>query len=727
MKLNKKNAVVLTGLLGAATIAGTVAYYSGFTQTEENQFTIVAGEKNQSGAGTIEEPSWNPDDATDLQPNATVPKDPSIKSNLEYDAWAFIKVEMPTVSAQVEGDNADKVYDAFDYIYNSNDWILISTENSGKSDTAGTDSVYIYAYKNPLAAGGQTTTLFDEMTVPDYTKLLNGLEGSVDITGYLIQTEGFASYTDAAKELGFEASETDPGGEEDPSIDQNIAILRSVGSIRRIMASLSGQTIEVDDYDTAITNVKYFKRSQTAPEGDVTTENIEASGQPEVLMWFDEGSGTIYYYTEADKVALPQNGSGDMFNNFSGLISADLSNIDVSNANTLDYFFANCSSLQEINLSGWDVSNVTSIQGMFTGCTSLETVDLSSWNTKNLKNMAELFRHCSSLKTANIGRIDVSDVTTLSGLFYGCTALETIDLSNWNTGKVTDFNDMFASCSNLSETSIHTMDNWDLSSGSSFMYTFAGCKATPNWDGIFQDGSFTPNANPSALYGKNINAKMIQLAGTAENITAVTKSNNAPEETDNAVNISADNLDIYMWYKDGTIYYYSETGTVKLADNAEQMFMGLTNMTSVDLSGFDTSEVENMYAMFSGCSSLTELDLSSFDVTKVNRFEQMFYNCSPLTTINLTGWNTAAATNVSYMFKDCTSLKDIDLSHFDVSKVEDFTDMFKRCTALSETSVASMNDWNINKSAIFTDIFNDCTIKPTWDGTFDDQGTFIPN
>ena len=411
-----------------------------------------------------------------------MPKDPSIRSNLEYDAWAFIKVEMPTVSAQVEGEDAETVHDAFNYVVNDG-WELIEVEDSGQSDIAGTDSVYIYAYKTPLAAGNQTSTLFDEMTVPDYTKLLNGLEGSVDITGYLIQTEGFASYTDAAKELGFEGSETDPGGEdepEEPGVEQNISVLRSAGSIRRIMASLSGQTIEDTDYDTAITNVKYFKRSQSAPGVDVTAENIEASGQPEVLMWFDEGSGTIYYYTEADKVALPQDGSSDMFNGFSELISADLNDFDVTNATSLEYFFSGCTKLREINVSNWNTGNVTNIRGMCYGCKALtDIIGIENWNTHSLTDTHEAFYECASLENIDLSKWDVSSLTDMSNMFRRACKLSnetTASMNNWKINTSADFSGMFKYCNDPNE-------------GGRADFQF------PTWDGQWDEteGTFTPN------------------------------------------------------------------------------------------------------------------------------------------------------------------------------------------------------------------------------------------
>ena len=65
------------------------------------------------------------------------------------------------------------------------------------------------------------------------------------------------------------------------------------------------------------------------------------------------------------------------------------------------------------------------------------------------------------------------------------------------------------------------------------------------------------------------------------------------------------------------------------------MFNYCSQLTELDLSNFDTSNVTNMYDMFAWCSSLTELDLSNFDISKVTDIRSMFYNCNSLRTLRL--------------------------------------------------------------------------------------------
>ena len=65
-----------------------------------------------------------------------------------------------------------------------------------------------------------------------------------------------------------------------------------------------------------------------------------------------------------------------------------------------------------------------------------------------------------------------------------------------------------------------------------------------------------------------------------------------------------------------------------------------------------------MSSMFSGCENLTSLDLSSFDTSQVTNMEEMFSSCTSLTTICASAsFTTVSVTNDKNMFSDCTVLE----------------------------------------------------------------------
>ena len=65
------------------------------------------------------------------------------------------------------------------------------------------------------------------------------------------------------------------------------------------------------------------------------------------------------------------------------------------------------------------------------------------------------------------------------------------------------------------------------------------------------------------------------------------------------------------------------------------LFEYCSNLTSLDLSNFDTSNVTNMSHMFDNCENLKTLDLSNFNTSKVINMDYMFYSCNSLTTVKV--------------------------------------------------------------------------------------------
>ena len=167
-----------------------------------------------------------------------------------------------------------------------------------------------------------------------------------------------------------------------------------------------------------------------------------------------------------------------------------------------------------------------------------------------------------------------------------------------------------------------------------------------------------------------------------------------------------------------------------IADMGEMIY-GSGGLTSIDLSGWNASNVTNMYNMFSGCTNLTSLDLSSFDTSNVTNMQEMFRQCENLKTLDVSGWNTnkvinmsfmfsesekltsldlsnfdtSNVTNMRWMFRGCYSLTSLDLSHFDTSKVTDMSQMFAWCTSLTSLD---LRGWNASNVTDMSSMFSHC-------------------
>ena len=58
------------------------------------------------------------------------------------------------------------------------------------------------------------------------------------------------------------------------------------------------------------------------------------------------------------------------------------------------------------------------------------------------------------------------------------------------------------------------------------------------------------------------------------------------------------------------------------------LFHDCSSLKELNLSNFNTHNVNDMSYMFFGCSSLKELNLSNFHINKDTSMNQMFYGCS---------------------------------------------------------------------------------------------------
>ncbi len=120
-------------------------------------------------------------------------------------------------------------------------------------------------------------------------------------------------------------------------------------------------------------------------------------------------------------------------------------------------------------------------------------------------------------------------------------------------------------------------------------------------------------------------------------------------------------LPVVAWLDGTVIKYYAQGYTdsnvkIPLNANSSKMFEGCNSLTSIDLSGFDTSNVTNMSEMFEECSSLTGVDLSGWNTSNVTNMYGMFWNCSSLTTIYASSSFVTGGATGSSMFWECTSL-----------------------------------------------------------------------
>lgn len=143
--------------------------------------------------------------------------------------------------------------------------------------------------------------------------------------------------------------------------------------------------------------------------------------------------------------------------------------------------------------------------------------------------------------------------------------------------------------------------------------------------------------------------------------------------------------------------------------STKAMFWDCRNLTSIDLSGFDTSNVTDMRWMFNECYKLTTLDLSSFDTSKVKYMCAMFWGCNNLTTIKGV-IDMKSCEFCDNMFKSCFNLKDV--------KIKNPPKYFERSSGLSESQYTIVDDESDSlkrRNNMFDNVFRTTGIEPIID------------
>ena len=176
---------------------------------------------------------------------------------------------------------------------------------------------------------------------------------------------------------------------------------------------------------------------------------------------------------------------------------------------------------------------------------------------------------------------------------------------------------------------------------------------------------------------------------TKPSIKAFKRSTVAPVGSVSTINIEDPDMSDYeikAWYNaaDQTVYYYAEPNTVFLNENSRAMFMWFTKMETIDLAGFDTSEVTSMNTMFYMMNSIKSIDVSKFNTSRVNDMNSMFDQTGVIEELNLSGFDTSNVTDMKWMFFGLNKLKKLNLTNFDTNKVTNMYGMFDAMTDVSE-------------------------------------------
>ena len=137
---------------------------------------------------------------------------------------------------------------------------------------------------------------------------------------------------------------------------------------------------------------------------------------------------------------------------------------------------------------------------------------------------------------------------------------------------------------------------------------------------LFPASAFAEGPRATFAPASSVRSTWTSLAGSRDNVKAIRQySGSSMPEGVNASIVSASTSEtpIYSWFDNGTIYYWSEDTHPYTNPNSSYMFNGFTQVTFIDAAPFDTSKTTDMEAMFANCRNLETLDVSGFDTSNV--------------------------------------------------------------------------------------------------------------
>ena len=284
------------------------------------------------------------------------------------------------------------------------------------------------------------------------------------------------------------------------------------------------------------------------------------------------------------------------------------------------------SGVESIDLSKANTSDVTSMICMFRELINLKSVDLSSFDTSKVIYMIEMFGGCENLTSLDLSSFDTSKVESMRKMFYEAQRLKAIKVSEkWSTEAVTSSDYMFTRC-----------------------YSLTGKNGTAfDWDHIDQEYARIDTEETPGYFTDE----------TVEIVNPYTFNEETGTLTLNG-EIKISYLSDYM-DNPNVKHIVAAEGSI-LPENCDSLFASYSghwkNVTSIDLSKADSSNVTNMSNMFNA-SNVLSIDISGFDTSKVTDMIRMFCFCDKLQQIKAgEKWTTENVTDSQSMFYNCYAL-----------------------------------------------------------------------
>ena len=340
-----------------------------------------------------------------------------------------------------------------------------------------------------------------------------------------------------------------------------------------------------------------------------------------------------------------------------GSSTLDLSNFDTSSVTDMSYMFARTYAFS-IDVSNFNTNKVTNMEGMFSNSNSSKLV-LSSFDTSNLTNIYAMFKGSYATEIKGLENFNTSKIANMGSLFYGSYAVY-LDVSNFDTSNVKYMGYMFGA---------HNLEE------------IIGIEKLNTSNVEYMDSMFYGSQIPILDLSNFDTSKVISMRNMFERINTAEIKGLDKWNTSNVTNMEG-------------LFVRSTVGSLDLSGldtsnitSTKEMFYDSNIPVVKGLENWNTSKVTYMGSMFYN-SKMSTIDVSGFDTSNVTGMQYMFDSSAATEIKGLENWNTSKVTSMNYMFNGC-KVKELDLSSFDISKVSTISGtvtgsldyMFKDCSA----------------------------------------------
>ena len=378
-----------------------------------------------------------------------------------------------------------------------------------------------------------------------------------------------------------------------------------------------------------------------------------------------------------------------------------------------------------LNVAPMGGSHITDMSSMFQDCPYLTEIDLHNISTGPLENIASMFKNLPNVQKITLPNIfNTAAVTDFSSFLADNIRLATLE----NGDKIkltsaTDTNHMFANTISLDiKDFIHHIESENITDASYMFYRTTSSQNTTvpttfktnhiyNMKDMF-GGFKVPLLDISNMNFDSATTMEEMLSGTnPDEITLDDNKYSAQHIIWPDHPVEAPYLASLRGLYKGNHYLgqivFPKINSHSLTDLG-YMFSELgARITRLDLTGLDTSLVENTEGMFTYDTFDFAPVKIAFDTSNVKNMQSMFYYTTTQDgTIDLTGLNVSNVVTMSNTLGS-SYLEVIDLTGWDTSSVEDMSHMFDYSNRLN--TVYASDSFVTTKVTKFEGIFDRCT------------------